>query len=122
MARVVLGLLLFGFPAFAAEVASSTVTGRITNQATGDLLANAVVSVDDVAKSSALFASASGSAPIERIDVIHRGEIAISVEGDGSMELVVTGAMQEIRAGDCVYVRVLQADGGLAWSSPIFVR
>ncbi len=81
-----------------------------------------VVSVEDVAKSSALFASASGSAAIERIDVIHRGEIAISVEGDGSMELVVTGAMQEIRAGDCVYVRVLQGDGGLAWSSPIFVR
>jgi TonB-dependent receptor len=43
-----LAVVLFGFSAvaFAAEVATGVVTGRITNQATGDVLVNAVVSVD----------------------------------------------------------------------------
>lgn len=39
-------LLAFGGPAFAADTASGVITGRITNQATGDVLPNAVVSVE----------------------------------------------------------------------------
>ncbi|HTF88389.1 MAG TPA: CehA/McbA family metallohydrolase [Planctomycetota bacterium] len=82
----------------------------------------AVASMADVAKSSQLFARAIGTSPIRRIDVILGGEVAISVEGDGTAELVVSGALTDVRAGDWVYVRVVQADGELAWSSPIFVR
>jgi hypothetical protein len=30
--------------------------------------------------------------------------------------------LRDLRAGEYVYVRVVQADGGAAWSSPFFVE
>lgn len=80
------------------------------------------VSAADVAKSSAVFASVVGTAAILRVDVIHGAEVAVSVEGDGRLELVVSGELADVAVGDWVYVRVLQEDGEQAWSSPIFVR
>jgi len=82
----------------------------------------AIVGASEVAKSAALFAQASGPAPIRSIDVIQGDSVAISVDGDGSCELTLSGALEGLRAGEWVYVRVLASDGSQAWSSPIFVR
>ena len=81
-----------------------------------------VVSATDVEKSSGVFVSAIGTGPIQRIDVIHGADVAVSVEGSGQSELVVSGELKGVAVGDWVYARVLQQDGEQAWSSPIFVR
>ncbi|HUR29493.1 MAG TPA: DUF3604 domain-containing protein, partial [Planctomycetota bacterium] len=82
----------------------------------------AVVSAAEVAQSGALFASVVGTAPIERIDVVRGAGVAVSFEGDGQPELTISGVLDGVGPGEWVYVRVLQTDGELAWSSPIFVR
>jgi hypothetical protein len=82
----------------------------------------AVVSAADASRSAALFASVSGTAPIERLDVVRGAGVALSFEGDGGLELTISGVLEGVGPGEWVYVRVVQADGELAWSSPIFVR
>jgi hypothetical protein len=69
-----------------------------------------------------IYARAVGTAPIARLDVVKNGEVRFSVEGaNESLELLAedTGPIQP---GEYLYVRALQADGGLAWSSPVFVE
>lgn len=61
-----------------------------------------------------------GTAPIERIDVIRSGEPRASVPGDGSRELFGAADLPALRAGDYLYLRVVQSDGGAAWTSPFF--
>jgi hypothetical protein len=59
-----------------------------------------------------------GTAAIERIELVSRHGVVGSRPGDG---VLVHGTFPiEPLAGDFVYVRVVQADGGLAWSSPFF--
>lgn len=81
-----------------------------------------LVDASEVKESATLFASASGPAPIRRIDVIQGDSVAITFEGDGSCEQGFSGALEGLRPGDFVYVRVIASDGHMAWSSPIFVR
>ncbi|MCE9595286.1 MAG: CehA/McbA family metallohydrolase [Planctomycetes bacterium] len=69
-----------------------------------------------------LFVQALGTAPIATIEVIRKGERITRVDGDGGLELALSGAVAELVAGDWLYARVVQTDGGMAWSSPIFVR
>lgn len=61
-----------------------------------------------------------GTAPIERIDVIRRGEPRGVIPGDGKRELSGSVDLPPLRAGDYLYLRVVQADGGAAWTSPFF--
>ena len=82
----------------------------------------ALVPASEVSKSAPIFASALGTDAIRRIDVIQGSSVALSVEGDGSDELTFSGELAALKAGEWVYVRVLQVDGHQAWSSPIFVR
>jgi hypothetical protein len=60
-------------------------------------------------------------APVERVDVIRSGEIVSVVPGSGRRELSETLSIPSLRAGDYLYVRVVQEDGGAAWSSPVYV-
>jgi len=60
------------------------------------------------------------TAPAERIDVIRSGSVVKSVAGDDLEELLLTTPLEGLRAGEYVYVRVIQSDGGAAWSSPVF--
>jgi len=62
-----------------------------------------------------------GTAPLERVDVIQSGAVIDQIRGDGSRELSVARPLTGLGPGAYVYVRVLQEDGGLAWSSPVFV-
>ena len=61
-----------------------------------------------------------GTAPIERIDVIRSGRMIESLRAEGRREWSKTLPFTPLASGEYVYVRVVQADGGAAWSSPIF--
>ncbi len=61
-----------------------------------------------------------GTAPIERIDVIRRGEPLASIPGDGKRELWGVADVPSLAEGDYLYLRVVQVDGGAAWTSPFF--
>jgi hypothetical protein len=54
------------------------------------------------------------------IEIVHNGEIRSSIRGNGSAELDFRYQVTGLSSGDYVYVRVVQEDGGAAWSSPFF--
>jgi hypothetical protein len=60
------------------------------------------------------------TAPIARIDLIRSGRIA-SVDGEGARSIDLKRVIPGLAPGEFHYVRILQEDGGTAWSSPIFV-
>ena len=67
-------------------------------------------------------AAAAVAVEVTRLDVVKNGEVLFSVEGtDETLELVAED-VQPVREGEYLYLRALQADGGLAWSSPVFVE
>jgi hypothetical protein len=59
--------------------------------------------------------------PVERVDVIRSGEIVSVVSVSGRRELSETLRIPSLRSGDYVYLRVVQENGGAAWSSPVYV-
>ena len=60
-----------------------------------------------------------GTGPIEAIDIIHSGEV-FTLECDGESEVQLAPLDIDLLTGEYIYVRVRQADGGLAWSSPFY--
>ena len=58
---------------------------------------------------------------LQQIDWIRSGELLDSVPCGGS-ECAAALVMDDLRPGEYAYVRVLQIDGGAAWSSPFFFR
>jgi Protein of unknown function (DUF3604) len=58
-------------------------------------------------------------APLERVDFVTGGRVT-SEPLDGALEWSNERAIPRLRRGDYHYVRVIQRDGGAAWSSPIF--
>ncbi len=60
-------------------------------------------------------------APIERVDVIRSGETVSVVPGSSRRELSETLTLAPLHSGEYVYIRVIQEDGGAAWSSPVYV-
>jgi hypothetical protein len=64
---------------------------------------------------------AEGTAPITRVDLIENGEVVQTWPGTGN-RLVVNERLSRVpeRPDNYYYVRLLQSDGNLAWSSPIW--
>lgn len=60
-----------------------------------------------------------GTAPIERVELVGRQGVIGSQAGAGAL-LFTTWELDAPAPGDLAYVRVVQVDGGLAWSSPVF--
>jgi hypothetical protein len=61
-----------------------------------------------------------GTAPIDRVELVGRAGTIGSRTGDGGRTLHATWTLDTPAPGDLAYVRVVQADGGLAWSSPVW--
>jgi len=61
-----------------------------------------------------------GTAPIDRVELVRGGEVVGSRRGEG-VALVHTWTLDSLVTDDFVYVRVLQSDGGMAWSSPVYI-
>jgi len=67
-----------------------------------------------------LFVQAVAPGPLARVDLIRSGEVVDSLTVDGVSEIVLQRPVEGLRAGEYVYVRVVQEDEGAVWSSPIF--
>ncbi len=60
------------------------------------------------------------TAPIERIDVIRGNGRIGRVKGDGGRDMVGAVEVVPLAPGEWLYLRVVQSDGGAAWTSPFF--
>ena len=58
---------------------------------------------------------------IDRIEIIRSGQVVERVAGELRREIQLQGEIHDLRPGEYLYVRVVQDDGGMAWSSPFFV-
>ncbi|HJM39929.1 MAG TPA: CehA/McbA family metallohydrolase [Planctomycetota bacterium] len=63
-----------------------------------------------------------GTDAIDYVDIIHNEKLAQRVDGKGKSLFFFDLQVPAMNAGDFVYLRVLQKDGGAAWSSPIFCK
>jgi hypothetical protein len=77
-------------------------------------------------RASSLEVRVAGTGPIASIDVV-RGKTGAdatveSFSADGEREWSGRREIQPLEPGEYVYVRVVQQDGGAAWSSPIYSR
>jgi hypothetical protein len=69
-----------------------------------------------------LFIHVVATGPLERVELIRSGAVVDGLEMDGALEATLQRTVSGLRSGEYVYVRVAQEDGGVAWSSPIFVE
>ena len=60
------------------------------------------------------------TAPLQRVDVIQSGGRIDSQRAAGRMFWTFERKLAPTRPGEYAYVRVVQEDGGAAWSSPFF--
>jgi hypothetical protein len=72
-------------------------------------------------RSSALQVLVVGTAALARVDLVRAGKVARTFAGNGSTEMRLGEPVTGLTAGDYLYVRAVQQDGGAAWSSPFFV-
>ncbi|MFC7076959.1 DUF3604 domain-containing protein [Haloarcula halophila] len=101
--------------------------------------AGSTVEIDDPTAPRTLSIDVAGTAPIEVIEVVKNNRVWATVEGttdpDAGLESFtltatltddepVTGMAYDDERGtedDCYYLRVVQADGGMAWVGPLWV-
>jgi len=57
--------------------------------------------------------------PLERIDVVRSDRISM-IPLQGELEWTEDRTIPSLQRGEYYYVRVIQQDGGVAWSSPFF--
>ena len=60
--------------------------------------------------------------PLRSVEIIRGREVAESIPLEGEREWSLSRDVERLAAGDHLYVRAVQEDGGVAWSSPIFAR
>jgi hypothetical protein len=58
--------------------------------------------------------------PIDSVDLVRSGEVVEQIPGDGARELSLERTLLDGQPGETLYVRVVQAGQGAAWSSPYF--
>jgi len=62
------------------------------------------------------------TAPIRSVDIIRSGRVISQTPEDEQSSCFLNSTLTDLRAGEFVYLRVIQHDGGAAWSSPFFVE
>jgi Protein of unknown function (DUF3604) len=70
----------------------------------------------------ALAVLVAGTGALARLELVRSGAVVDRVSADGAREADLVWTVADLRAGEYVYVRVVQADDHLAWTSPFFVR
>ncbi len=68
-----------------------------------------------------LFVSVISPGPLQRVDLIRSGRVVDTIELAGERDVTLERRVADLRQGEYVYVRVVQRDGGAAWSSPIYI-
>ena len=77
---------------------------------------------EDAPWSADLYVQVMGSAPLESVELIRSGAVASGIGLEGRLEAELHHTVEDLEAGEYVYVRVIQEDGGMAWSSPFFLE
>jgi hypothetical protein len=80
------------------------------------------VPASDLGHETTLVIAASGCSNLEYVELIRRGRPIERIDCRGELDVHFELGLQDLQPGDFVYVRVLQNDGGMAWSSPFYVR
>ena len=75
----------------------------------------------DAQADTPLFLQVIAASPLETIEVIAGDEI-VALPCRNELEYSASASLGPLSPGEFVYVRVIQLDGGMAWSSPIFVE
>jgi len=78
-------------------------------------------SPEDEGEGRALFVHVVAPEPLERVDLVRSGAVVDALGLEGRREVMLERPIEGLRAGEYLYVRVVQEDGGAAWSSPFFV-
>ena len=71
--------------------------------------------------SAEMFVQVVAVAPLERVELIRSGREVAEFDAAGELDVTLQSRLEGLVPGEYVYVRAIQADGGAAWSSPIFV-
>jgi hypothetical protein len=72
--------------------------------------------------SEALFVRVVAESPLERLDLVRSGQVVDSVALEGALDVSLQRDVEDLAAGEYLYVRAVQEDGGAAWSSPFFLE
>jgi hypothetical protein len=80
------------------------------------------VKLGDGPRPSEIFIRALGTAPIDRVELVRSGEVVDGVATEGRLDVSLQRSVTKLQPGEYLYVRVVQEDGGAAWSSPIFLE
>jgi hypothetical protein len=76
----------------------------------------------DASLSESLFIDVVAEGPLERVELVRSGAVVDGTLAEGLLEATFQRDVSDLRPGEYIYVRVVQEDGGAAWSSPIFVE
>jgi hypothetical protein len=63
-----------------------------------------------------------GTSPVKSIELVRAGSVVGKIEGEGRQSLTGNVEIPRLKPGEYLYLRVVQEDGGAAWSSPVFVE
>lgn len=87
----------------------------------GDTPMGGEVAADDLSGPVELSARVIGSAPIASCELVKNNREIDSASSDGTELSVQLRDSQAAGPGDYYYLRITQADGEMAWASPIFI-
>jgi len=62
-----------------------------------------------------------GEVDIAKVDIVRSGEVVESIRPEQTATWRGVRSLSKLERGEYLYVRVVQTDGGAAWSSPIYV-
>ncbi len=79
------------------------------------------VSAKKLEESAKLALEVAACSGLERIEIIRKERPIERVPCHGELDAYYETSLPGLKPGDFVYVRVLQNDGGLAWSSPFYI-
>jgi len=60
-------------------------------------------------------------APLAQVEVVRSGALVDGAMLGGRLDFLFESELEDLAPGEYVYARVLQENGGMAWSSPIFL-
>ncbi len=72
--------------------------------------------------SEPLFVRVVSTRPLLRLDLVRSGEVVDSVSLEGLRDVTLQRDVEDLRAGEYLYVRAVQEDEGAAWSSPFYIE
>jgi len=88
----------------------------------GHRMGSSIEVPDGETLSHELFVHIVATAPLLGVELIRSGAVIDQLDAEGRLELTLQRNLSELRSGEYVYLRAVQEDGGMAWSSPIFLE